>query len=332
MDDGYTCFDTDISDGIATVTLCRGDELNTMVPAFWDELPRLVREIDASGDARAMVVASTGRHFSAGMDLSVFTGGGGGSGHEVGRVRANLRSNVLHLQETFSCFEKARMPVLAAVQGGCIGGAVDLVTACDMRYATEDAFFCVQEINIGMTADVGTLQRLPKLIPDGVCRELAYTGRRMPAAEAKSVGLVNQVFADHEALLEGVQAVAAEIAAKSPLAIWGTKEMVRYARDHSTAGRHVPARRHGRVVHRQGRGPGPQVRGPAAVRGWHRRRPLSRPGGGSRRRQSPAAPSAGRNTSSRSPRRTSVPLIHPPRPPKCSSSTAPSSRAASSSS
>jgi enoyl-CoA hydratase len=235
MSDGYTCFDTDISDGIATVTLCRGDELNTMVPAFWDELPRLVREIDASGDARAMVVASTGRHFSAGMDLSVFTGGGGGSGHEVGRVRANLRSNVLHLQETFSCFEKARMPVLAAVQGGCIGGAVDLVTACDMRYATEDAFFCVQEINIGMTADVGTLQRLPKLIPDGVCRELAYTGRRMPAAEAKSVGLVNQVFADHEALLEGVQAVAAEIAAKSPLAIWGTKEMVRYARDHSTA-------------------------------------------------------------------------------------------------
>ncbi len=235
MDDGYTCFDTDITGGIATVTLCRGDELNTMVPAFWDELPRLVREIDASGDARAMVVASTGRHFSAGMDLSVFTGGGGGSGHEVGRVRANLRSNVLHLQETFSCFEKARMPVLAAVQGGCIGGAVDLVTACDMRYATEDAFFCVQEINIGMTADVGTLQRLPKLIPDGVCRELAYTGRRMPAAEAKSVGLVNQVFADHEALLEGVQAVAAEIAAKSPLAIWGTKEMVRYARDHSTA-------------------------------------------------------------------------------------------------
>ena len=235
MDDGYTCFDTDISDGIATVTLCRGDELNTMVPAFWDELPRLVREIDASGDARAMVVASTGRHFSAGMDLSVFTGGGGGSGHEVGRVRANLRSNVLHLQETFSCFEKARMPVLAAVQGGCIGGAVDLVTACDMRYATEDAFSCVQEINIGMTADVGTLQRLPKLIPDGVCRELAYTGRRMPAAEAKSVGLVNQVFADHEALLEGVQAVARTIAAKPPVAIQGTKVSVNYARDHSTA-------------------------------------------------------------------------------------------------
>jgi len=207
-----------------------------MVPAFWDEMPTLVRELDATGSARAMVLASTGRHFCAGMDLAVFSsGGGGGPSAELGRVRANLRSNVLHLQETFNCLEKARMPVLAAIQGGCIGGAVDMVTACDMRYATEDAFFCIQEINIGMTADVGTLQRLPKLIPEGVCRELAYTGRRMPADEAKAVGLVNEVFPDHEALLAGVQAVAAEIASKSPLAIWGTKEMVRYARDHSTA-------------------------------------------------------------------------------------------------
>ncbi|HIE66752.1 MAG TPA: enoyl-CoA hydratase, partial [Acidimicrobiia bacterium] len=134
-----------------------------------------------------------------------------------------------------SVLEKARMPVLAAIQGGCIGGAVDMVTACDMRYATEDAFFCIQEINIGMTADVGTLQRLPKLIPEGVCRELAYTGRRMPAAEAKAVGLVNEVFADHEELLDGVREVARTIASKSPLAIYGSKEMITYTRDHSTA-------------------------------------------------------------------------------------------------
>ncbi|HJL75873.1 MAG TPA: enoyl-CoA hydratase-related protein, partial [Acidimicrobiales bacterium] len=193
MSDDYSCFDIDLADGIATVTLCRGDELNTMTTAFWGELPALVRELDATGNARAMVLASTGRHFSAGMDLAVFAGDGGGGTAEKGRTRANLRANVLHLQETFSCLEKARMPVLAAIQGGCIGGAVDMVTACDMRYATEDAFFCIQEINIGMTADVGTLQRLPKLIPDGVCRELAYTGRRMPAGEAKSVGLVNEV-------------------------------------------------------------------------------------------------------------------------------------------
>ena len=236
MSDGYTCFETKMDGGVATVTLSRGDQLNTMVPAFWDELPALVRELDATGEARVVVLASTGRHFSAGMDLAVFDGGN--RPHKEapqGHVRANMRSNVLHLQETFSALEKARMPVLAAIQGGCIGGAVDMVTACDMRYASEDAFFCIQEINIGMTADVGTLQRLPKLIPEGVCRELAYTGRRMPAAEAKAVGLVNEVFADHEALLAGVQEVARTIASKPPLAVYGSKEMITYSRDHSTA-------------------------------------------------------------------------------------------------
>jgi enoyl-CoA hydratase len=208
-----------------------------MTPAFWNELPVLIRELDVSGAARVVVLASTGRHFSAGMDLAVFGGGAGrgSDGAEVGRLRANLRSNVLHLQDTFTAIERARMPVLAAIQGGCIGGAVDMVTACDIRYASEEAFFCIQEINIGMTADVGTLQRLPKLIPEGVCRELAYTGRRMPASEAKAVGLVNEVFPDHDSLLAGVQAVAAEIASKSPLAVWGSKEMITYSRDHSTA-------------------------------------------------------------------------------------------------
>ena len=127
------------------------------------------------------------------------------------------------------------MPVLAAVQGGCIGGAIDLVTACDMRYATEDAFFVVQETNIGMTADVGTLQRLPKIIPDGVARELVYTGRRMPASRAREVGLVNQVFPDQGAMLAAVTEIATEIAARSPLVIWGCKEMLVHARDHSVA-------------------------------------------------------------------------------------------------
>ena len=233
MSDGYTCFDVKLDGGVATVTLSRGEKLNTMIPAFWNELPALVRDLDASGEARVVVLASTGRHFSAGMDLSVF--GATRPEGETGRLRSNLRANVLHLQETFSVFEKARMPVLAAVQGGCIGGAVDMVTACDMRYATEDAFFCIQEINIGMTADVGTLQRLPRLIPEGVCRELAYTGRRMPAAEAKAVGLVNEVYDDHESLLDGVHEVARTIASRSPLAVYGSKQMITYARDHSTA-------------------------------------------------------------------------------------------------
>lgn len=126
------------------------------------------------------------------------------------------------------------MPVIAAIQGAAVGGAIDMITACDMRYATTDAWFCVQEINIGMTADVGTLQRLPKIIPEGIARQLAYTGERMPAERAREIGLVNDVFETHELLLEHVNATAEQIASKSPLAIWGTKEMINYSRDHST--------------------------------------------------------------------------------------------------
>lgn len=233
-----TCFDLDVSEGVAHLVLKRGDQLNTMTREFWSELPALVADLDRSGTARVMVVSSTGRHFSAGMDLSVFSGQGlseGPSPAEEGRQNAHLMQMVAHLQRSFSCMSEARFPVLAAIQGGCIGGAVDMVTAADCRYATADAFFCVQEINIGMTADVGTLQRLPKLIPDGVARELAYTGRRMPADEAKRIGLVNEVYADHDSLLAGVMETAAEIASKSPLAIWGTKASINYARDHPVA-------------------------------------------------------------------------------------------------
>ena len=235
---GYTCFEIEESEGVAHVILSRPDELNTMIPAFWSELPEIIDEMSDSGRVRCVVISSTGKHFSAGMDLSVFTGGSAlddDSSEEVGRQRANLRTNAMHLQRSFSALEEARMPVLAAMQGGVVGGAVDMVTAADCRYATEDAWFCIQEINIGMTADVGTLQRLPKLIPDGVVRELAYTGDRMPAARAKEVGLVNEVYPDHGAMLEDVFAIAGRIASKSPLAVYGSKHSIVYARDHSVA-------------------------------------------------------------------------------------------------
>ncbi|MEY4884341.1 MAG: hypothetical protein RIS34_2195, partial [Pseudomonadota bacterium] len=137
------------------------------------------------------------------------------------------------LQATFTKFETLRIPVIAAIQGGCIGGAVDMVTACCIRYATADAFFCIQEINIGMVADVGTLQRLPKLIPLAVVKELAYTGRRLSAAKALDYGLVNAVFDSPEATLAAAMQCAAEIATKPPVAIWGTKQAIHYARDHS---------------------------------------------------------------------------------------------------
>lgn len=236
---GYSCFDVEQVGKVAHLRLNRPEAMNAMNREFWLELPEIVQRIDAEGSARAIVVSSTGKHFSAGMDLNVFMTGGGappsgeGISSETGRLRAYFREMVFMLQNSFTCMEKARMPVLAAVHGGCIGGAVDLITACDLRYASRDAFFCVQEINIGMTADVGTLQRLPKVIPEGVAREMAYRGQRLTAERAYQVGLVQELFDDHDALVEGVLAIAQEIASKSPLAIMGTKAMLNYSRDHS---------------------------------------------------------------------------------------------------
>ena len=231
----YRCFDVSIEQGIAHIQLSRPESLNSMIPEFWTELPEIVRTLDDEGSARAVVLSSTGRHFTAGMDLSVFTSSplAGDADAEVGRRRANLRREVRHLQETFSCLDRARMPVLAAIQGGCIGGGVDMISACDIRYCTRDAFFCIQEINIGMTADVGTFPRLPHLIPQGMVRELAYTGRRLPAERALQIGLVNAVYETQEEMLSSVMDTAREIAARSPLAVWGSKEMINYARDHS---------------------------------------------------------------------------------------------------
>ncbi|MCW2607086.1 MAG: enoyl-CoA hydratase/isomerase family protein [Frankiales bacterium] len=227
----YRCFDVQTLGKVAHVRLSRPDELNTMVPEFWRELPEIVTGLSDSGTVRAVVISSTGRHFSAGMDLSVFAGGMDADG-ELGRRQARMRSNAKVLQWSFTALEKARMPVIAAVQGGVIGGAVDLVTACDVRYASVDAFFVVQEINIGMTADVGTLQRLGKVTNEGFARETAYTGRRVPAQRAYEVGLVQQVFADQDALVAGALETAQEIAGKSPLAVWGSKVALNYARDH----------------------------------------------------------------------------------------------------
>jgi enoyl-CoA hydratase len=232
----YSSLSLDIQDKIAHVQFTRPDQYNTMNTDFWVEFPKVIQQISDKATARVIVLSSTGKHFCAGMDLSVFTTGiTDDSAVEPCRQSENLRRSVLQLQSVFNLLETARMPVLAATHGACIGGAIDMISACDSRYCTEDAFFSIEETKLGMTADLGTLQRLPHLIPQGLMRELAYTGRKMYADEAKSVGLINEVYANHLDLLNGVMDIAGQIAARSPLAVYGCKEMINYARDHSVA-------------------------------------------------------------------------------------------------
>lgn len=226
------CFTLEHHDHIAHLVLNRPEAMNTMNPQFWRELDDTLTQLHRQGTARALVISSTGRHFSAGMALETF-GGAITMDDASPEGRAAIADMLAELQGTFTKLETLRIPVIAAIQGGCIGGAVDMVTACCIRYATADAFFCIQEINIGMVADVGTLQRLPKLVPLGVVKELAYTGRRLPAARALGYGLVNEVFDTPEAMLAAAMQCAREIAAKPPVAIWGTKQVIHYTRDHS---------------------------------------------------------------------------------------------------
>lgn len=229
-----TCFALTRDGGVAHLVLDRPEALNAMNAAFWRELPAIVGALDAEGGTRALVISSTGRHFSAGMDLSLF-GEGADLDTSDTMARERFRQQLRALQRVFETIAQARFPVLAAVHGGCIGGAVDLVTACCLRYATHDAFFAIQEIAIGMMADVGTLQRLPKQLPEAVVRELAYTGDRLPAARAERLGFVNGLFDSHEALVAGTLEVARRIASRAPLAVAASKEMISYARDHPVA-------------------------------------------------------------------------------------------------
>jgi len=232
----YACFTVEIADHIAHIRFNRPEKANSMTPEFWKEFPEAVDKISNDGQARVIVVSSEGKHFTAGMDISVFMSGALEGDAANAHVSAEaFRFKIKALQETFSALERARQPVLAAIQGGAIGAGVDLATACDCRYASADAFFSVQETAIGMTADVGTFPRLVKLIPEGWARQMAYTGERLPADKAQQIGLVNEVFETPEALLEGVMAIARKIAAHSPLAVTGCKVMANYSRDHSTA-------------------------------------------------------------------------------------------------
>ena len=232
----FETLEVSLENHIASVRLNRPDKANAMSATMWQEIRQAFQWVDTTPEARVAVLQGEGKLFTAGIDLQMMMGLGPQIQNDCdGRTREALRRVILDLQDTLTSLERCRKPVLAAIHGGCIGGGIDLVTCADMRYASSDAYFTIKEIDIGMTADVGTLQRLPKLVGEGIVRELAYTGRKFDAQEAKDIGLVNRVFESREALYAGVREIAATIAAKSPLSIRGTKEMITYARDHSVA-------------------------------------------------------------------------------------------------
>jgi len=224
-----------IKDKIAHIQLCRPNQLNTMNAAFWRELPAVVKAIDREAVARVIVISSTGKHFTAGMDFKAFSSMNTSTGGEPARTGESFRRMVLELQDAFNSLENARMPVLVAIQGACVGGGVDMVCAADSRYCTADAFFTIKETALAMTADLGTLQRLPHLMPQGLVRELAYTSRKFAATEALNTGFVNAVFETQQEMLTEVMAIARQIVRQSPMAVTGTKEMINYSRDHGVA-------------------------------------------------------------------------------------------------
>lgn len=231
----YKAFNVELNDKIAHVQINRPEKVNAMNADFWSEIRDIFAWIEATPEVRVVVLSGAGKHFSSGIDLMLLAQVGGQLGKEVGRNARALKRKIEELQSSFNAVDNCSKPVIAAIQGYCLGGAIDLISACDMRYSTVDAQFAIKEIDVGMTADVGTLQRLPHIIGDGMMRELAYTGRTVLGEEAQRIGLVNSTYADQETLMQAVFAIAESIAKKSPIAVQGSKEMIRYMRDHTVA-------------------------------------------------------------------------------------------------
>ena len=233
MSSDYETLLVNVEDKVCHVQINRPDKANSMSPAFWEDIGNVFEWIDITLEVRVVVLSAVGKHFCAGLDLSMFGSVMASETDCEARKREALRLNILRLQDRLSLIERCRKPVLAAIHGGCIGGGIDMVSACDMRYSAADVYFTIKEIDIGMTADVGTLQRLPYIVGDGMMRELAYTGRNVYGDEAQTIGLVNKHFDTKEIMMEEVMKMARLIAAKSPISIRGTKEMIIYTRDHT---------------------------------------------------------------------------------------------------
>ncbi|MCP4123609.1 MAG: crotonase/enoyl-CoA hydratase family protein [Bacteroidetes bacterium] len=230
----YQHFEVTVEEYIASVAINRPEKVNALHDEAWMELQAIFESFNSNEDVRVVVLSGNGKHFCAGIDLQLLM-----SVQQVnsikceGRKREQIRGFIKKLQAPINAIEACSKPVIAAVHNGCIGGGVDIVTACDMRYCSDDAYFVIKELDMGMVADIGTLQRLPKVVPYGFAAEMAYTGRKVFGPEAKDKGLVNDSFSDKEAMMTSVMGLAKHIASKSPLSVRGTKEVLKYSRDHS---------------------------------------------------------------------------------------------------
>jgi enoyl-CoA hydratase len=219
-----------VNEHVAEVSLRGPGKGNAMGPDFWRECPRVFEALDRDPEVRAIVVSAEGNHFTYGLDLPAMMGDLSSAISEgLASARTKLHDKVLELQRAFQAIASCRKPAIAAVHGWCIGGGVDLITACDVRICSKDAKFSVREVKVAMVADLGSLQRLPAIVGHGHTRELALTGKDIDAARALRIGLVNDVYETKEALLEAARAMAREIAANPPLVVQGVKQVLESA-------------------------------------------------------------------------------------------------------
>jgi enoyl-CoA hydratase len=229
----YNFITLTINGHIARVELNRPEMANALNEQSWMELYDVFDYLDKKQEIRAITLSGKGKNFCGGIDISMLQQLLHNPVDCEGRVREKLLGTILNLQEAVTKISSCRKPVIAIIQGACVGAGLDIIAACDMRYASDDAFFSIKEVDMGMVADLGSIQRLPKLINDGVLRELAYTGRNVYAVEAKSLGLINDNYKEQSILNLEVQKIAETITSKSPLAIRGIKENINYSRDHT---------------------------------------------------------------------------------------------------
>ena len=225
----YEVFEIERTDGVSTLWLANPQRRNAMGPPFWDELPRAMAELSADDATRVVVLAARGPHFTVGLDLAAM-GGSLAGGEPTSGAAARMRTlrEIGRLQGSITAVADCPKPVVAAIHGWCIGGGIDLITACDVRVASTDAKFSVRETRIAIVADVGTLQRLPGIVGRGLAAELCLSGDDFDAERARSIGLVNSVHPDADATVRAARDLAGRIAANSPLAVQGTKRVLRY--------------------------------------------------------------------------------------------------------